>query len=165
MDTIDGIKVYCIKDLKAWNGPNEYIVLSLENYIQDGILDIYQAVDDLYTLKKIEPYKRVYIDGLGGNVVSKITGNHQRLHNSVDGIKLLDNKIIDNWKIVPILFWSKIKDKYRKKSSIWHIHNKSELVCATTRVDKNEWLCGTCCEIVPSGILFIAKTERLRKAL
>lgn len=49
----------------------------------------------------------------------------------------------------------------RKYIIIRHLHEKSELACATTWIDRLQWACCVCLEEVPKGILFMARTMRL----
>ena len=70
------------------------------------------------------------------------------------GIALIGST--EEWHIVRL-----VSDEEKIIVTIRHVHHKSQLVCSTDRVDKYRWMCNTCGEQVPHGILFAAITMKI----
>lgn len=69
----------------------------------------------------------------------------------------------DRWYVVmvPVVYGSKLVP------TIKHIHltGGDAMLLLTSRVDKGRWVCDTCNEAVPPGVVWAARTKPLRRAL
>jgi hypothetical protein len=71
---------------------------------------------------------------------------------------------LGNWYVVMVPV---VSGSNKLVPSIKHIHlsNGDAMLFLTSRVDKGKWVCDTCNEAVPPGVVWAARTKPLRRAL
>jgi hypothetical protein len=138
-------------------------------YTHDGVYDITAAA-----LLLIAARSRA---GTAEKHYLQVGGVHSSYLNRIKASGLIyGGRWIDNWVLVP-MYDSPPEPQFRNEKGRWarsrltvapaimHNHPKSSLACATEYLSKLRWRCCTCKEAVPVGVLFMARTERIRQAL
>lgn len=138
-------------------------------YVADGLIDLAE-MGRVYREAKARDIVVSHVGGVHRNYLSQVEGdlNPYTAKGRENGYR-----ISNEWRVIGIpgnvwnvplhqgVGWvSEIVKGYALK----HVHMNSRLCFPTARLDKLEWVCHTCCEPAPVGVLWMARNESLRRA-